>query len=297
MSQSELAQLVAMLRSSGPDLTAPPAQLRADFTAMVGAAPLSSELHFEPTALGGVPALSCMSPGTRVDRCLLYLHGGAFVIGSAQDYRSLFGELGRATGVRAVAPDYRLAPEHPFPAAIHDVLAAYRALLAEGRPASSIVVAGDSAGGALVTALLVGARDAGLPMPAGALLISPWVDLACEGRSMSTKALVDPSITREGLLIHAALYLGRQPAETPLASPLYADLAGLPPLLVQVGTAEILLDDALRLAARAAEANVRVSLSVWPDMPHVWHFFGFMLEEGRRAIGEAAEFLRARLGE
>jgi acetyl esterase/lipase len=296
MSQSELAQLVAMLRSSGPDLTAPPAQLRKDFSAMVGAAPLAPELRFEPTSLGGVPALACMSPGARADRCLLYLHGGAFVIGSAQDYRSLFGELGRAAGVRAVAPDYRLAPEHPFPAAIDDVLTAYRALLAEGRPASSIVLAGDSAGGALVTGLLVAARDAGLPMPAGALLISPWVDLACEGHSMSTKAVADPALTREGLLVHAALYLGRRPAQTPLASPLHADLSGLPPLLVQVGTAEILLDDSLRLAARAAEANVRISLSVWPDMPHVWHFFGFMLEEGRRAIGEAAEFLRARLG-
>jgi len=295
MSQSELQQLVAMLRSTGPDLTAPPAKLRADFTVMVGAAPLASDLIFEPVRLGGVSALACTAPGAREDCCLLYLHGGAFVIGSAQDYRSVFAELGRAAGVKVVAPDYRLAPEHPFPAAVDDALASYRALLERHAPAS-IVLAGDSAGGGLVTSLLVAARDAGLPLPAGALLLSPWVDLACQGRSMTTKAAADPSITRPGLLANAALYLGRKPADTPLASPLHADLAGLPPMLLQVGTAEILLDDALRLATRAAEANVEVRLSVWPDMPHVWHFFGFMLEEGRRAVAEAGDFLRARLG-
>jgi acetyl esterase/lipase len=295
MSQTELAQLVAMLRSGGPDLAAPPGKLRADFSTMVAAAPLAPDLHFETIALESVPALACMSPGARTDRCLLYLHGGAFVIGSAHDYRTLFGALGRAAGVRVVAPDYRLAPEHPFPAAVEDALACYRVLLRSGYSASSIVLAGDSAGGGLVMSLMVAARDAGLPMPAGAVLISPWVDLECQGRSMTTKAAADPSITREGLLTNAALYLGRTAAQTPLASPLLADLSGLPALLLQVGTAEILLDDALRLATRAADANIQVRLSVWPDMPHVWHFFGFMLEEGRHALAEAGVFLQSRL--
>jgi epsilon-lactone hydrolase len=297
MSQSELAELIGILRSSGPDLSAPPAKLRADFSAMVAAAPVASDLRFDSISMGGIPGLASISPGARTDRCLLYLHGGAFVIGSAHDYRSLYGELGRAIGVRAVAPDYRLAPENPFPAAVTDVLNVYRALLADGLPASAIVLAGDSAGGGLVASLMIAARDAGLPMPAGALLISPWADLACEAPSMTTKATADPALTREGLLANAALYLAQHLPQTPLASPVHADLARLPPMLVQVGTAEILLDDALRIATRAAQANVRIVLSVWPDMPHVWHFFGFMLEEGRRAVREAADFLRAQLGD
>jgi acetyl esterase/lipase len=297
MSQSELANLIAMLRSSELDLASPPAKLRADFSAMVSAAPLPPDLRFESVHLGGVPALACTPPGAATDRCMLYLHGGAFVIGSAQDYRSLFGALGRAAGVRAVAPDYRLAPEHPFPAAIDDALGAYRALLSAGQSASGIVLAGDSAGGGLLLSLMVAARDAGLPLPAGAVMISPWVDLACQGSSMSTKAEVDPSLTRDGLLANAALYLGSRRPETPLASPLHANLAGLPATLLQVGTAEILLDDSLRLAARAIEANARICLSIWPDMPHVWHFFGFMLEEGRRAVAEAGQFLRTQLGD
>lgn len=295
MSRAELAQLLALLRASGPDLTAPPAQLRAEFSAMVGAAPIAPDLSFDPITLGAVSGLACTPPGARGDRCLLYLHGGAFVIGSAQDYRSLYGELGRAAGLRVVAPNYRLAPEHPFPAALDDALAVYRALLASGLPASGIALAGDSAGGGLVTSLLVAAREAALPLPAAAVLISPWVDLACTGASMRSKADADPALTRSGLLANAALYLDERSLETPLASPLYAELTGLPPLLIQVGTAEILLDDALRLAARAAAAEVRVSLSIWPAMPHVWHFFGFMLEEGRQAVSEAADFVRARL--
>jgi epsilon-lactone hydrolase len=295
MSRSELAQLVSMLRSSGPDLCAPPAKLREDFSAMVGAAPVASDLRFDPVRLGGVSGLACVHPGARSDQCLLYLHGGAFVIGSARDYRSLYGELGRAAGLRVVAPDYRLAPEHPFPAALEDALSVYRGLLAGGLPASSIALAGDSAGGGLVTSLLVAAREAELPMPAAAVLISPWVDLACTGATMQSKADADPALTRAGLLSNAARYLGTHSLEAPLASPLYAELAGLPPLLVQVGTAEVLLDDALRLAARSAEADVRVSLSIWPEMPHVWHFFGFMLEEGRQAVIEAGDFVRARL--
>jgi len=289
-----------MLRSSGPDLSAPPAQLRTEFSAMVSAAPIAPDLRFDAITLGEVSGLACTPPGARSDQCLLYLHGGAFVIGSASDYRSLYGELGRAAGVRVVAPDYRLAPEHPFPAALDDALSVYRSLLAGGLPASSIALAGDSAGGGLVTSLLLAAGAAGLPMPAAAVLISPWVDLACTGVTMRSKADADPALTRAGLLANAALYLGTRSLETPLASPLHAELAHLtrlPPLLVQVGTAEILLDDALRLAARAAEADVRVSLSVWPEMPHVWHFFGFMLEEGRQAVTEAGDFLRARLAD
>lgn len=296
MTSEALQQLVAGLRAGGPDLSAPPPEARASFSAMVAAAPVAPDLHFERIELGGVPALASTSPGARTDQALVYLHGGAFVVGSAQDYRTLSAELGRAANLRAISVDYALAPEQPFPAAVDTALAAYKALLAQGMAARDIVLAGDSAGGGLVVSLLVAARDAGLPLPAAALCISPWVDLACTGASAVSKAAVDPSLAREGLLYMAGQYLQGQSATHPLASPLHADLRGLPPLLLQVGSAEILLDDATRLAGVAAHADVPVTLEVWPDMVHVWHFFAFMLPEGREALQAAGRFLRRHLG-
>ena len=295
MSSAELAQLITLLRSNELDLTTSPQKARADFSASIGAAPVAADITFESGKLAGLPVLASTTPGARTDQTLLYIHGGAFVIGNPTDYRSLSGELGRATGVSTVSLDYRLAPEHPFPAAVDDCVAAYRALLEGGIKPADIVLAGDSAGGGLVIATLVAARDAGLPMPAGALTISPWVDLACTGSSMQSKIAADPSITREGLLANAELYLQGKPLTTPLASPLYADLRGLPPVFVQVGTAEVLLDDAIRLVGALGAADVPVHLSVWPNMPHVWHIFGFMLSEGRDALTEAGVFLTASL--
>ena len=291
MSSAELAQLITLLRSNDLDLAATPAKARSDFSASIGAAPVAADISFESLTLAGRPALASLTPGARADKTLLYIHGGAFVIGSPTDYRSLTGELGRAAGVRTVSLDYRLAPEHPFPAAVDDCVAAYRALLEAGNKPVDIALAGDSAGGGLVISTLLAARDAGLPMPAAALVISPWVDLACTGGTMQSKQAEDPSITREGLQAMAALYLQGKPLSTPLASPLYADLRGLPPLFVQVGSAELLLDDAVRLAGAAGAAGVPVHLSIWPNMPHVWHIFGFMLSEGRDALTEAGVFL------
>ena len=295
MSSAELAQLITLLRSNELDLTSSPQKARADFSASIGAAPVAADITFESGKLAGLPVLASTTPGARTDQTLLYIHGGAFVIGNPTDYRSLSGELGRATGVSTVSLDYRLAPEHPFPAAVDDCVAAYRALLEGGIKPADIVLAGDSAGGGLVIATLVAARDAGLPMPAGALTISPWVDLACTGSSMQSKIAADPSITREGLLANAELYLQGKPLTTPLASPLYADLRGLPPVFFQVGTSEVLLDDAIRLVGALGAADVPVHLSVWPNMPHVWHIFGFMLSEGRDALTEAGVFLTASL--
>jgi acetyl esterase/lipase len=295
MSSAELAQLITLLRSNELDLTSTPQKARADFSASIGAAPVAADITFESGKLAGLPVLASTTPGARTDQTLLYIHGGAFVIGNPTDYRSLSAELGRAAGVSAVSLDYRLAPEHPFPAAVDDCVAAYRALLEGGIKPADIVLAGDSAGGGLVISTLVAARDAGLPMPAGALTISPWVDLACTGSSMQSKIAADPSITREGLLANAALYLQGQPLNTAQASPLYADLRGLPPVFVQVGTAEVLLDDAIRLVGALGAADVPVHLSVWPNMPHVWHIFGFMLSEGRDALTEAGVFLTASL--
>ena len=287
-----LAQLIAALRAGDLDFAAPPLQTRANFEGMLTTLPVQPDLTFTNDTLAGVPTLRIGSPGVAEDSALLHLHGGAFIAGSAQAYRGLVGELARATGVIGYAVDYRLAPEAPFPAAVDDSVAAYQALLARGLPANRIVLTGDSAGGGLVISTLVALRDAGLPLPAAALVISPWADLTGTAASRVTKAAADPSLTSAGLDAVAPHYLNGTPATHPLASPIYADLIGLPPLLIHVGSTEVLLDDAIRLAGVAGAANVAVRLEVWPDMPHVWHAFHFMLDEGRQAIAGAGDFLR-----
>lgn len=295
MSAYELESLIKMLRSGGPDLAAPPPQARENFEAMLAGIPIPEDVTFEETTIGGISGRWSTTPDAVPGRVLLYLHGGAYVVGSSLGYRPLSSALARSTRARGLALDYRLAPENPFPAAVDDTVAAYRMLLAQGISPGSIAIAGDSAGGGLTVALLMAARAAGLPMPAAALAISPWADLACDGASFSTKAAQDPALNREGLLAMAALYLNGALAQSALASPVYGDLAGLPPLLIQVGSAEVLLDDAVQLTARAAEADVAVQLEVWPEMPHVWHAFAHQLSEGRDAIAAAGAFLAARL--
>ena len=291
MADPELEQLIGMMRAGELDFAADPAAMRAIFDELTAAFPVAPDLVFSPVNLGGVAGQKAMSAGVAEDAALLYLHGGAYVVGGSRSYRGHAGELARATGVVGYVVDYRLAPEHPFPAAVEDGVAAYRALLGQGLKASRIVIAGDSAGGGLTLATLVAARDAGLPMPAAAFVISPWADLACAGASMKTKAAADPSLTETGLKVAAAHYLGGKAATAPLASPIHADLTGLPPLLIHVGSAEILLDDAIRLAGVAGAAGVAVRLEVWPDMIHDWHLFAFMLGAGRRAVAEAGAFL------
>ncbi len=295
MSAEELKVLTGLLREGELDLTDDPVKARADFEAMLAGVPLPPGAAFEPVALGGIPGLASVTPGADKGRTLLYLHGGAFVIGSAQAYRPLWSGLAAAAGIRAVAIDYRLAPEHPFPAAIEDALSAYQALLDGGASPGSIVVAGDSAGGGLTVALLAAARAKGLPMPAAAVALSPWADLECLGGSITSKAAEDPALDREGLLYTAGLYLNGASARDGRAAALHADLEGLPPLLIQVGSAEVLLDDAVRLAGRAGAAGVDTRLEIWPHMPHVWHMFGFMLSEGREASAAAARFMTEKL--
>lgn len=291
MHDPELEQLLTALRAGGPDFSQPPEAVRAGFDAMLATLPVADDLSFDPLDLNGVKGLRCRPPGSLDKRALLYLHGGAFVVGTAQGYRGLAGELARAARATVFAIDYRLAPEHPFPAAVDDTVAAYRGLLDQGFSPSEIAIAGDSAGGGLTIAALVAARDAGLPMPAATFAISPWVDLGCTGGTIQTKAAVDPSLTAEALHAMAARYLQKAPADTALASPLHADLSGLPPLLIQVGSSEILLDDAVRLAGVAGAAGVATRLEIWPEMVHVWHAFAFMLGAGRRAIADAGAFL------
>jgi phosphinothricin tripeptide acetyl hydrolase len=227
---------------------------------------------------------------------VLYLHGGGYVIGSPRSHRHLAAAIARAAGTAVLLADYRLAPEHPFPAALDDAVAAYQWLLGHGLAPGRIVVAGDSAGGGLTVATLLALRDRGLPRPAGGVCISPWVDLTCSGATYATKAAVDPIVTRESVAMMAQAYAGAGDPKAPLLSPLYADLRGLPPLLVQVGSDEVLLDDALGLGERARAAGVDVTVEEWPAMIHVWHWFLPMLAEAERAVGVIGSFVRARLG-
>ena len=296
MSKEQLDVIVGIMRNGGGvDLTLPAEAARAQFQQMLTQIPAPEGVTFEEMAGGPVCGFWSRGPGAAEDRVLLYLHGGGYVIGDARGYRPLWGALAQACGARGLGVDYRLAPEHPFPAAVDDAVGAYRWLLDQGIGPGSIVLAGDSAGGGLTVAALVEARRQGLPMPAAALAISPWVDLACASGSIASKAAEDPSLTLQGLVNCVRQYLDGASVDAPLASPVHADLTGLPPLLIQVGSAEILLDDAVALAGKAGADGVRVRLEIWPAMPHVWHAFSFMLDEGREAIDEAGDFLRGRM--
>jgi epsilon-lactone hydrolase len=245
---------------------------------------------------GGVPAEWVAAEGASTERAICYFHGGAYTAGSLATHRLHVANLSAVTGVRVLNVDYRLAPEDPHPAAVDDAAAAYRWLLAEGLAPSRVVLAGDSAGGGLAAAALVVLRDAGDPLPAGAALLSPWTDLTLTAVSHATRAEVDPMVSREGLAPSAEAYLAGADPTTPTASPLHADLAGLPPLVVHVGDHEVLLDDAVGLADRARRAGVDVELWVAPEMIHVWHAFAGIVPEGVEAMERLAAWIRQRLG-
>jgi acetyl esterase/lipase len=311
MASSELQPILAVLRARGGiPLGMPLAEARAAYDKQAKLFRLGDDVRVEPVAGIGPAAVAAEwlwsegsdgsqgADGPPADGpTVLYLHGGAYVMGSLTSHRDIAARLAAASGGRALHLDYRLAPEHPFPAALDDAEAAYRWLLEGGGPsgatgAGRIVLAGDSAGGGLALALLVRLRDGGTPLPAGAVCFSPWTDLEGLGESMTTRAAADPTIRRESLLIAAGQYLAGADPRTPTAAPLWADLAGLPPLLLQVGGSEVMLDDSRRLAARAREAGVAVELDVWPLMFHGWQLYARLLPEGREAIARAAAFVR-----
>ncbi|HXA39509.1 MAG TPA: alpha/beta hydrolase [Phenylobacterium sp.] len=252
-------------------------------------------LH-EPAAIGGVKAERVVPINAVEGRRILYLHGGGYTGGSPRSHRPMVARLAEAARSAVVSLDYRLAPEHPFPAAVDDAVDAYRALLAEGVWPERMIVAGDSAGGGLALALALKLKDEGLPQPAGLFAISPWADLTQAHATYETKAADDPMLTRERLEEAAAEYLGSADAKNPLASPVFGDFSGVAPMLIQVGSEETLLGDSLLLAERAGHARVEVRLEVWPEMIHVWHAFGGQLGAARRAIRTAGAWMDERLG-
>jgi monoterpene epsilon-lactone hydrolase len=246
-------------------------------------------------SVGGVAAERISPPNGTAEAVLLFLHGGGYQLGSPRSHRHLAAALAESASAVAIVPDYRLAPEHHFPAALDDVLAVWRGLLEVGHNPQRIVIAGDSAGGGLVLSLMVAARAAALPLPAAAFLISPWLDLTCDAESYVSRGVADPVLDRDHLQSMAKAYVGFADATDPRVSPLRADLSRLPPMLVHVGDCEVLLDDSRRLATLMDASGGIVRLEVWPEMIHVWHWYLTLLPEAREAIDQAGAWIRARL--
>ncbi len=295
MSQQQRDDLDQLLRDGPLDLGGDVAEQRDIFEEMMAAIPVPADVTTSPGRLGEIPVIDVDVADSDPERVIFYLHGGAYVIGTAASSLGLASDLARHTGTRLVTIDYRLAPEHPHPAALEDAVSAYQGLLDTGMPPSAIAVAGESAGAGLAVALLVALKHARLPQPTAAVLMSPWADLTLSGNSIRGKAAADPALTADGLARRAADYLAGGDPTGALVSPIFADLRGLPPLLIQAGSHEILLDDATRLAARAAAADVAVALQVTPGVPHVFQGFAAMLDEGAAALTGAGEFLCAHL--
>ena len=292
MTQQQRDAVAGMLRASPFDPAGDLREQRPLFEKMVTAAPVPADVVTTGGQLGGVPVIRVDIPGITAGGVIVYFHGGFFAIGSAAASVGLAADLARQARMPVVTVDYRLAPEHPYPAAPDDAMTAYRALLDSGQDAARLAVAGESAGAGLAVVTLAAIARAGLPQPSSAVLMSPWADLAGTGDSIKTKADVDPVITAEAVRVRARDYLGGADACDPAVSPLYGSLAGLPPLLIQAGSHEILLDDAIRLAARAAYDDVAVTLDVVPGVPHVFQAYAAILDEGEAALARAGAFLR-----
>lgn len=296
MPSEAFENLITYIVENQPEEQPTLTEQRENFENIVAVFPPAEGVTIESADAGGVPAEWIAADGASDERVLCYLHGGGYCIGSANTHRNLAAHLSRTSGARVLNVDYRLAPEHAFPAAVEDATAAYRWLRSEGYDPGAMAIGGDSAGGGLTIATLVALRDAGDPLPAAAVVLSPWVDLEITGESATTKADDDPIIHPDGLKQYADAYLAGQEARTPLASPLYADLSGLPPLLIHVGGREVLLDDSRRLADRARDAGVDVALDVSDEMIHIWHFFAGLFPEADESVAELGEFLKQHLG-
>lgn len=297
MANAQIEQIRTMLKENpvvpeGASLE----EMRAGLDTMGGMFPSLDDVTAVAVNAGGVDAEWFDVSGGDTGRVLLYLHGGGYLIGSVQSHRPMIERITKAINGRVLALNYRLAPENPFPAAVDDAVAAYRWLLEQGVAAERIAIAGDSAGGGLTIAALVAIRDAGLAMPACAVPISPWTDMECTGASIESRAAVDPMVQKAILLQMGGAYLNGADPRSPLAAPLHADFTGLPPLLIQVGDAEVLLDDSTRIEKKMQAAGVDVTVEVWDDMIHVWHLFAPMLDQGQEAIDRLGAFVRQHTG-
>jgi monoterpene epsilon-lactone hydrolase len=295
MSDSEIDHIRALLSSKPRPVGWAERRQRLDEVGSVW--PVADDIRLEQVDLGGVPGEWSTAPGSSASGALLFLHGGGYCSGSILSHRRLVTEAGRAAGCRTLAVAYRLAPEHPYPAALVDALTAWRFLRRQGIAAKNIAVGGDSAGGGLTAALLTSLRDDHEELPGCVWLMSPWTDLTMSGSTLATKDAVDPIIHKGYLGELADAYLPPTISrKDPKVSPLYANLRGLPPMLIQVGSAETLLDDAIRFAGAAGAADVSVTLEIWPHMIHAWPLWNAHLEPGRQALAKAGAFIRQHLG-
>jgi acetyl esterase/lipase len=295
VSTEQAENLEAILRQSAFPADIDLNEQRRQIRELVSAQPLPPDVTVTAAALGGVPTAEITIDGIEPRHVVLYFHGGVYVLGDAFQAAGLASQVGRRTRAKVISVDYRLAPEHPYPAAVDDALAAYEALLGSGTAPSDIVFAGESAGGGLAVATLVNARDHGLPLPAAAFVMSPYADLTLAGATMDAKREVDVLMSRENLQSRVSDYTSGHDAALGLISPVFADLSGLPPLIIQAGTHEVLLDDAVRLAEQAATADVEVTLDITPGVPHVFQAYYPILDEAAAALDRAGQLLSAHL--
>ena len=295
MSTEQQETLDAILRQSAFPADSDVNEQRELLRQAISAQPLPADVTVTAAALGGVPTAEITVDGIAPDHIVLYFHGGVYVMSDAFLAAGLASQVGRRTHAKVISVDYRLAPEHPYPAAVDDALAAYQALLHNGVAPSDIALAGECAGGGLAIATLVNARDHGLPLPAAAFVMSPYADLTLAGTTMQTKRDADPLLSRENLQARVPDYTAGHDAAAGLISPVFADLSGLPPLIIQAGTHEVLLDDAIRLARQAAVADVAVTLDITPGVPHVFQAYYPILDEAAAALDRAGQLLSAHL--
>ena len=297
MSTEQRENLDAILRQSAFPAGSDVSEQRRLLAELLSAQPLPAGITVTAAELGGVPAAEITVDGIEPRHVVLYFHGGVYVMGDAFLAAGLAAQVARRTRARVISVGYRLAPEHPYPAAADDALAAYQALLRSGTDPSGIVFAGESAGGGLAIATLVNARDHGLPLPAAAYVMSPYADLTLAGTTMQTKRDADPLLSPDALQARVSDYTAGHDAALPLISPVFADLSALPPLIIQAGTHEVLLDDAIRLARQAATADVQVTLDITPAVPHVFQAYYPILDEATAALDRAGQLLSAHLAD
>ena len=297
MSTEQRENLDAILRQSAFPAGSDVGEQRRLLAELLSAQPLPAGVTVTAAELGGVPAAEITVGGIEPRHVVLYFHGGVYVMGDAFLAAGLAAQIARRTRAKVISVGYRLAPEHPYPAAADDALAAYQALLQNGTDPSGIVFAGESAGGGLAIATLVNARDHGLPLPAAAYVMSPYADLTLAGTTMQTKRDADPLLSPDALQARVSDYTAGHDAALPLISPVFADLSGLPPLIIQAGTHEVLLDDAIRLARQAATADVQVTLDITPAVPHVFQAYYPILDEATAALDRAGQLLSAHLAD